>query len=83
MWLDSLTEEEFAYYAASVEAQGYASYCNSDGVYKVTEELKEFLQKFSISQLYFRDGDGWVEGYNVYAEEDDQWLFACGYYVEN
>ena len=81
VWLDSLTEDEFNYYAQSKQAQGYASYCNSDGVYRVTEELKDFLQKFSTSQLYFRDGDGWVEGYNVYAAEDDQWLFACGYYV--
>lgn len=83
VWLDSLSEEEFDYYADSIEAQGYATYCNSDGVYKVTEELKDFLQKFSISQLYFRDGDGWVEWYDVYADEDSQWLFACGYYVEN
>ncbi len=82
VWLDTLTEEQFNYYAGSVEAQGYATYCNSDGVYKVTEELKDFLQKFSISQLYFRDGDGWVEGFNVFADEEDQWLFACGYYVE-
>ncbi len=82
VWLDTLSDEEFGYYASSVEAQGYASYCNSDGVYKVTEELKDFLQKFSISQLYFRDGDGWVEGFGVHGGEDDQWLFACGYYVE-
>ena len=83
VWLDTLSEDEFNYYAGSSEAQGYASYCNSDGVYKVTEELKDFLQKFSVSQLYFRDGEGWVEGFDVFADEDSQWLFACGYYVEN
>ena len=40
----------------------YLSYVsNSYGVYPVTEELKEFLQKFSESQLYFQDGEGWAE----------------------
>lgn len=64
---------------------GYADYCNADGVYGVTQELKDFLQKYSISQLLFFDGNGFVEtnpDIPVYADEDDQWLFACGYYVE-
>ena len=64
---------------------GYADYCNSDGCYPVTEELKEFLQKYSISQLLFRDGQGFVEtnpSLQAFATERDQWLFACGYYVE-
>lgn len=64
---------------------GYANYVNSDGVYAVTPELKEFLQRFSTSQLLFFDGNGWVENndtVDVDAMEDDQWLFACGYYVE-
>ena len=60
---------------------GYAQYCNSDGAYPVTAEMKDFLQKFAISQLYFMDGQGWAETQlGVYATEDDQWLFACGYY---
>ena len=61
------------------------NYVNSDGVYVVTPELKEFLQRFSTSQLLFFDGNGWVENndtVDVDAMEDDQWLFACGYYVE-
>lgn len=62
--------------------QSYASVCNSDGVCFVTNELKEFLQKFSISQRLFFDGNGFVESTGVYAAEEDQWLFACGYYVE-
>ncbi len=65
---------------------GYADFCNADGCYPVTQELKDFLQKFSISQLYFQDGNGWVENnpvINVYAYEDSQWLFACGYYVDD
>ncbi len=65
--------------------KGYTDYCNSDGVYAVTQELKDFLQKYSISQLLFFDGNGFVEtnpSISIYADEDDQWLFACGYYVE-
>lgn len=62
--------------------QSYAAVCNSDGVCFVTNELKEFLQKFSVSQRLFFDGNGFVESTGVYAAEEDQWLFACGYYVE-
>jgi len=60
----------------------YTSACNSDGVCYVTMELKEFLQKFSVSQRLFFDGNGFVESTGVYAIEEDQWLFACGYYQE-
>ena len=63
---------------------GYADHCNSDGVYPVTQELKEFLQAFSISQSLFFDGNGHVETHptiKVYADEKSQWLFACGYYA--
>ncbi len=69
----------------AIGASGYADYCNVDGCYPVTAELKDFLQKYSISQLLFRDGQGFVETsdvISVFATEDDQWLFACGYYVE-
>lgn len=60
----------------------YTLACNSDGVCYVTMELKEFLQKFSVSQRLFFDGNGFVESTGVYAIEEDQWLFACGYYVK-
>ena len=30
--------------------------------------------------LLFADGDGAAEKGNLYAYEDSQWLFACGYY---
>lgn len=69
----------------AIGKKGYSDYCNSDGVYGVTEELKDFLQKYSISQLLFFDGNGFVETnpqVSVYAAEEDQWLFACGYYKE-
>ncbi len=66
-----------------IGALGYIDVCNSDGRAPVTPELKDFLQKFSISQLLFMDGQGFVEThpqYQIFANEDDQWLFACGYY---
>ena len=60
---------------------------NADGVYPVTNEVKTFLQKFSIAQRYFSDGNGWAEttaedviGYRIYATENDQWLFGVCYY---
>lgn len=68
-------------YKQFIENQ-YTAVCNSDGVCYVTMELMEFLQKFSVSQRLFFDGNGFVEQYGVYAIEEDQWLFACGYYVE-
>ena len=63
---------------------GYADYVNSDGRYAVNAELKEFLQTFSIRQSIFFDGNGVAETdpeTPVFAAEEDQWLFACGYYT--
>ncbi len=71
--------------AEAIGTKGYANYTNSDGCYGVTAELKDFLQKYCISQLLFMDGNGLVETHEsirVYAAEEDQWLFACGYYVK-
>ncbi len=65
-------------------ALGLVELSNSQGYYPVTQTLKDFLQAFCISQRYFADGNGWVEtneDYPVYALEDDQWLFACVYYL--
>lgn len=60
---------------------GYGNKCNENGVVPVTQELKDFLQKYSVSQRLFNDGNGWVEtSSHIYATEDDQWLFACTYY---
>lgn len=61
----------------------YAVYCNSDGVHPVNEELKQFLQDWSMaeSNLYFHDGDGWAETtVGLKSSYEDQWLFGCGYY---
>lgn len=60
----------------------YSHYTNADGVYPATKEMRDLLQNFAIAQRYFADGQGTFETANrVYAEEDDQWLFACGYYA--
>ncbi len=70
--------------AEAIGQKGYGNYTNADGCYAVTAELKDFLQKYSVSQLLFFDGNGFVETnetVSVYAAEDDQWLFACGYYI--
>ena len=72
---EQVTAEEMA-------IKGYADYVNADGVAPVTEELKEFLQRYvSNSQYFFADGEGVIENeYLIDAYEDSQWLFACGYY---
>lgn len=70
--------------AAAKGCVGYAGMVNSDGLCPVTEELKQFLQKFAVSQRYFIDGNGWVETQSdppYHSGEDDQWLFACAYYL--
>ncbi len=67
--------------------RGYADIA-IDGRCPVTEELKDFLQKFASSQKYFSDGNGWIDGDDptrtvprYHAYEDSQWLFACMYYT--
>ena len=63
---------------------GYADLANRDGYFPVTEEFRVFLQRLSETQRYFNDGTGWVESnpvVDVDALQDDQWLFACAYYI--
>lgn len=55
---------------------GYAAYVNNDGVYGLTEELKEFLQRFASTY----DAINWIGGIKKDATEDCYWLFACYYY---
>ena len=72
------------YYNFIMGADGYSKHCNSDGAYPVNAELKQFLQDFAVSQRYFNDGNGFAEDRNGAAydsDEDSQWLFACGIYV--
>ncbi len=66
-----------------IGTKGYADYALWEGCAPVTQELRDFLQKFSVSRLLFMDGQGYVETYpeiQIFAAEDDQWLFACGYF---
>ena len=71
---------------SEVYHSGYADYCNSDGVHPVTEEIKNFLLGYASREWYFDDGEGWAENIELNGKvalrssEDDQWLFACGYY---
>ena len=51
----------------------------------MTQELKDFLQKLSVAQRYVFDGMGIVDGHDsvkVSSNDEDQWMFACGYYAE-
>lgn len=59
---------------------GYADIVNSDGVYPVNAELQRFLQGYATQARLFMDGNGVAEGYGLKSAEEDQWLFACGYY---
>ncbi len=73
-----------------MRTEGYVALANADGVVPVTPEIIPFLQGFAITQRYFADGGGWVDGaywtrpdgtrYYIDAYEDSQWLFACAYY---
>lgn len=58
----------------------YIDCVNSDGMYAVTEELRQFLQGYSESNLLFFDGDGYAEMSGMNSSDENQWLFAVGYY---
>ena len=60
----------------------YCAYCNVDGAHPVTQELKDFLQLYASSMTLFADGEGKAELFNkLSANEEDMWLFGCGYYI--
>lgn len=77
----------FAEDGSNLEYHGeyYAKYTTNGYVY-VTNELMEFYQLLANNKEYFKDGNGWVEtqqnasGEYISAGQEDQWLFACGYY---
>ena len=57
----------------------YEKYCNSDGVYGVTEELKVFLEN------YFYANKAWIESClssTQVLDDESGWMFACGYYAD-
>ena len=54
----------------------YADYCNDDGVYPVTNELKTFLE------FYFIFSSSWITSIcETIIDEEYGWLFAVGYYA--
>ena len=63
----------------------YYGVCNSQGVCYVTQEIRDFLQKFADNhQLYtdgYAPGFNTPESYGYSANEDALWLFACGFYM--
>ncbi len=67
------------------EAYGQKGYADVYALCPVTQELKDFLQKLSVAQRYVFDGMGIVDGHDtvkVSSNDEDQWMFACGYYTE-
>ena len=60
---------------------GYANAVNSDGVYPVTQELKDFLQLYAESHNLFCDGTGDLELAGLASDQDSMWLWAVGYYT--
>ena len=63
--------------------QEYEKYCNSDGVYPVTQELKTFLELLIKKEFYFDERRGnWIGGQLDYiAIKELQWLFPACYYA--
>lgn len=65
----------------------YLAHCYPEnGCYPVSEELKTFLQDYSVYRRFFNDGNtGYglgaaeVGGYD--SDEDSQWLLVCGYFA--
>lgn len=55
---------------------------NSNGYVCVTDEIKNVLNIISNNNQYFFDGNGWCEQDGTFADEDSQWLFACGFYTD-
>lgn len=70
-----------AQYGDYAGVYGYADFCNSDGVYPVNKELQRFLQGYATTARLFMDGNAWAEMDGLMSAEEDQWLFACGYYT--
>lgn len=69
-----------AQYADYANRLGYADFANNNGCYPVTEELRRFLQGYATQARLFMDGKGNAEP-TLMSPEEDQWLFACGYYA--
>lgn len=60
----------------------YREHVNEDGCYPLNEELKTFVQDYSVKDLLFRDGMGYAEELGYKSDEDSQFLCMCGYYQQ-
>lgn len=60
----------------------YSEHCNSDGAYPVNEEIKVFLDRLQLANGYFYGQNGLVSGAVPNYVKGNEWLFACGYYLE-
>ncbi len=86
-WFTGLNDPHIAmYYVNGIDYRKfYSTYCEhlvGGAYYPVNEDIKQFLQNFSLSQRFFNDGNGFAEtngGLN--SDEDSQWMFACGYFA--
>ncbi len=83
IWIEA--EQKFAVYDYTEFIRtDYNRVCNSDGMCYVTEELRQFLQKFAENHSLWTDGiapdSGTPEGKGYTANQDAMWLFACGFY---
>ena len=67
-------------YAPWKDVLAYSYFTDDNGMYPVTYELYRFLQGYATQARLFMDGNGFAEASGLKAAEEDQWLFACGYY---
>lgn len=70
-------------FAPYKDALGYKDMANDDGAYPVTRELYRFLQGYATNARLFMDGNGFGETAGLVSAEEDQWMFACGYYYNS
>ena len=62
---------------------GYANAANSDGLYPMTQELKDFLQLFAECHNLFCDGTGDLEVKGLDSDQNSMWLWAVGTYSDD
>lgn len=75
---DENEKNKTRYYDYGNFVTAYSSHA-PNGYYPVTKELQIFIQRFSITQRYFNDGNGYAEG-TYQSTESNQWLYACGFF---
>lgn len=77
---DEVKQKKVYYNYQSFIRDYYKAYLYDDIYYPVTQELMLFLQRYSVANRYFNDGNGMGESF-YQSTESNQWLFACGYFA--